>query len=555
MLRPQPLPPIPDDTARIARAAFRKGHPYLRLADELGALFSDETFAALFPSHGQPALAPWRLAFVTILQFAEGLSDRQAADAVRGRIDWKYLLRLGLADAGFDASVLVEFRARLIAGEAEQLLLDTLLAWCRERQLLKARGRQRTDSTQVLAAVRALNRVELVGETVRHALNSLAVAAPAWLAARHQLAWADRSARRADDYHLPTKPEARLALAEAIGRDGAALLAAIHGGDAPAWLRELPAVETLRLVWIQQYVVEGGALRWRVADELPPAARFISSPSDLEAHYAKKRTRAPSGQWVGYKVHLTETCAEGLPPLITHVETTSAPVADGDLTPTIHAALKSKDLLPDVHIVDTGYLDAALLVTSRQEYGVDLLGPTRLDYHWQAREQTGFAVADFRIDGDKQEAICPAGHTSLSWTPAIDKRTNAVIKITFSSRDCGPCPCREHCTRSRKRSPRRTLTVRADAAYHALQQARERFGTQPFAAEYARRAGIEGTISRGLRRCGLRRARYIGLAKTALQHCLTAASINFLRIGEWLSDAPRARTRHSPYARLAAALA
>ncbi len=161
MLRPQPLPPIPDDTARIARAAFRKGHPYLRLADEVGALFTDETFAALFPSHGQPALAPWRLAFVTLLQFAEGLADRQAADAVRARLDWKYVLRLDLDDAGFDASVLSEFRTRLVAGAAESLLLETLLAWCRERQLIKARGRQRTDSTQVLAAVRALNRVEL----------------------------------------------------------------------------------------------------------------------------------------------------------------------------------------------------------------------------------------------------------------------------------------------------------------------------------------------------------------------------------------------------------
>jgi hypothetical protein len=170
---------------------------------------------------------------------------------VRGRIDWQYLLRLKLADAGFDASVLVEFRARLIAGEAEQLLLDTLLAWCRERLLLKARGRQRTDSTQVLAAVRALNRVELVGETVRHALNSLAVAAPTWLAAQHQPAWADRYARRADDYHLPTRPEERLASAEATGRDGAALLAAIHDRAAPLWLREVPAVETLRRVWIQ----------------------------------------------------------------------------------------------------------------------------------------------------------------------------------------------------------------------------------------------------------------------------------------------------------------
>lgn len=380
-----------------------------------------------------------------------------------------------MADAVFDASVLVEFRARLLAGEAEQLLPDTLLAWCRERQLLKARGRQRTDSTQVLAAARALNRVELVGETVRHELNSLAVAALAWLAAQHRPAWADRSARRADDDHLPTKPEERLALAEAIGGDGAALLTAIHGSDAPAWLREVPAVETLRLVWIQQYVVEGGALRWRAADELPPAARLISSPYDLEAHDAKKRTTT----WVGYKVHLTETCEEGLPLLITHVETTSAPTADGDLTPAIHAALKGKGLLPGVHIVDSGYLDAALLVTSRQEDGVDLLGPTRLDDHWQAREQTGFAVTDFQIDWDKQEATYPADRASLSWTPAVDKRTNAVIKIKFSSRDCDPCPFRAQCTRSRERSPRRTLTVRADAAYHALPQARERFGTQP----------------------------------------------------------------------------
>jgi transposase len=290
MLRPQPLPPIPADTARVARAAFPKGQIHLRLADELGTLFTDEAFATLFPSHGQPALAPWRLALVTILQFAEGLSDRQAADAVRGRIDWKYLLRLELADAGFDASVLVEFRARLIAGEAEQLLLETLLAWCRERQLLKARGRQRTDSTQVLAAVRALNRVELVGETLRHALNSLAVAVPDWLMAHSLPAWADRYARRADDYRLPKKAEERQELAEATGHDGAALLAAVYSDTAPAWLRELPAVETLRQVWIQQYVAEGEALRWRAADELPPAARFISSPYDLEARYAKKRT-------------------------------------------------------------------------------------------------------------------------------------------------------------------------------------------------------------------------------------------------------------------------
>jgi transposase len=180
MLRPMPIEPIPPDTARVARAAFPKGNRYLRVADELDSLFTDEVFLALFPPHGQPALPPWRLALVTILQFAEGLSDRQAANAVRGRTDWKYVLRLELTDPGFDGSVLSAFRTRLIAGAAEYRLLETLLTWCRDRQLVKARGRQRTDSTHVLAAVRALNRIEVVGETLRHALNTLAVVAPEW---------------------------------------------------------------------------------------------------------------------------------------------------------------------------------------------------------------------------------------------------------------------------------------------------------------------------------------------------------------------------------------
>jgi transposase len=183
MLRPMPIEPVPPETARIAHAAFPKGHRYLRLADELDTLFTDEAFGTLFPTHGQPACPPWRLALVTILQFAEGLSDRQAAHAVRSRIDWKYVLRLELTDPGFDASVLSEFRTRLLAGSAEFLLFDRLLTWCRDRRLVKARGRQRTDSTHILAAVRALNRIEVVGETMRHALNTLAVAAPEWLRA------------------------------------------------------------------------------------------------------------------------------------------------------------------------------------------------------------------------------------------------------------------------------------------------------------------------------------------------------------------------------------
>jgi transposase len=181
---PQPVPPVPDDTARIARAAFPRGNPYLLLRDRLGPVFDDAGFADLYPRRGQPGYTPWRLALVTLLQFREGLSDRQAAEAVRARIDWKYLLALDLADAGFDYTVLCEFRARLLAGGAAERLLARMLDVAHEAGLIKARGRQRTDSTHVLAAVRALNRLELVAETLRAALNAIAGVAPDWLRAR-----------------------------------------------------------------------------------------------------------------------------------------------------------------------------------------------------------------------------------------------------------------------------------------------------------------------------------------------------------------------------------
>src|SRR5215216_5449016 len=136
-LHPQATYPIPEDTQRVARAAFPRGNIYMQVADRLGTLYHDTQFAALFPTRGQPAEAPARLALVTVLQFIEGLSDRRAADAVRGRIDWKYALGLALTDAGFDHTVLSEFRTRLVKGRAEQGLLDTLLERVQEAGLLK----------------------------------------------------------------------------------------------------------------------------------------------------------------------------------------------------------------------------------------------------------------------------------------------------------------------------------------------------------------------------------------------------------------------------------
>jgi len=217
------------------------------------------------------------------------------------------------------------------------------------------------------------------------------------------------------------------------------------------------------------------------------------------------------------------------------------------VTPIIHAHLKDKDLLPRLHIVDSGFLDAALLAESQRDYAVDLCGPTRVAQAWQTRADEGFAAQDFQIDWEREHARCPQGHTSISWTPALDNRTNEVIKITFSIKDCVPCPCRAQCTRSAKKYPRRTITVRRQEAYMALQAARAREQTEDFTQEYARRAGIEGTLSRGLRTCELRRTRYIGLARVHLGHILTAAALNFLRLGEWIADVPRAKTRTSAF--------
>src|ERR1041385_7647785 len=180
-LKPMAIPPVPPETARVARAAFPKGNLYLKLRERIGTIIHDEDFVALFAKDGAPGLPPWRLALVTLLQFHEQLSDRQAADAVRARIDWKYVLSLELTDAGFDFSVLSEFRARLLKGKAEERFLEKLLACCRTLGFVKARGQQRTDSTHVIAAVRYLNRLELVGETLRAALNDLAERAPDWL--------------------------------------------------------------------------------------------------------------------------------------------------------------------------------------------------------------------------------------------------------------------------------------------------------------------------------------------------------------------------------------
>jgi transposase len=245
-LKPSPIPPIPAVTACVARAAFPHGNVVMQLRDALGTIYTDEAFADLFPTHGQPAEAPWRLALVSVFQFMEGLTDRQAADAVRDRLAWKYALSLELTDVGFDHTVLSEFRSRLVKGGAEQRLLDLLLERCREGGWLKAGGRQRTDSTHVLAKIRALNRTLRVAQTMVYVLNVLSEVAPDWIVAHVPAEWVERYGKRLEEERLPKEEQERQQYANRVGADGWMLLNALQAAATPDWMKTLPAVTTLR---------------------------------------------------------------------------------------------------------------------------------------------------------------------------------------------------------------------------------------------------------------------------------------------------------------------
>jgi transposase len=303
------------------------------------------------------------LALVVVMQYIEGLTDRQAADAVRRCMDWKYALSLDLHDPGFAFTLLHDFRQRLLAYEAGQRFLDTFLATCKTRGWIKARGTQRTDSTHVLAAIRTLHRVECVLEALHDALNQLSAADPTWVQQHVPLDWYTRYGLRADQTRLPKDASKREALAHQIGADGYQLLDGVWAANSVPYLRDLPALEALWRIWLQQYyrctATGFETLRWRTTEEQPPAAVRITSPYELEARYCTKRNT----QWVGYKLHLSETCEPAHPDLITQVMTTPSTTPDCTMGPPIVQALAARDLLPGTHLLDSGYVDADFLVT------------------------------------------------------------------------------------------------------------------------------------------------------------------------------------------------
>ena len=384
--------PEPDPQIAAAIAAKYGGKRPRPLAvlirDRLGEWLHDEDFAAAFGIRGRPGWSPSGLALVTILQRAEKLTDRQAAEAVRTRIDWQYLLGLAFDDPGFDHTVLAEFRGRAADAGLEQVALDALLERLVPEGLVKAGGRQRTDSTHVIAAVAALNRLELAGESVRAALEALAAAHPAWVEQRICVSdFTRRYGTPMTSWRPPVSQSRRDELAIAYARDGYALLEAVYDSSAPAWLRELPAIDVLRRVLLQNYTrnITGGreVIKRREkepeGDGLPRGHLRIASPYDTDARWGVKREEF----WLGYKLHVTETCDDPppctcrpgaaaqrpavggrdhdkdcahlvFPNLITHVATTDATVTDNQMTGAIHDDLAGKNLAPGRHYLRFG---------------------------------------------------------------------------------------------------------------------------------------------------------------------------------------------------------
>lgn len=555
----------------------------VEIRDRMGQWLADEDFAAAFGVRGRPGWSPSRLALVTVLQRAERLTDRLAAEAVRTRIDWKYLLGLAVDDPGFDHTVLSEFRDKVGRAGLEQLTLDALLSRLAADGLVKAGGKQRTDSTHVVAAVAALNRLELAGESVRAAVEALAVAHPDWLAQRICVSdWTARYGTPMTAWRPPASQARQEELAITYARDGFALLEAVHEQTAPAWLRELPAVDVLRQVLLQNYtrtITTGGreVIKRRQkepeGDGLPPGHTRIASPYDTDARWGVKRDTF----WLGYKLHVTETCddqpkcgcpgastgeggtgrgghdksctAATFPNLITHVATTEATVTDNQMTGVIDDALAAKVLAPSRHYLDSGYLSAALVVAEAARHGIALIGPLLADTSAQARAGTGYARADFTIDYDAKTVTCPQGSAAASWTPCTQRGKDAIV-VQFATASCGPCPTKALCTKGKYR----TLTVPPRDLAQAQTAARAEEKTIPFQADYARRAGVEGTMHQAASH-GARRARYRGLPKTRLDHVYMACALNLLRLHAYWTGTPLDRRRTSHLARLELALA
>jgi transposase len=539
----RPATTVPPLTAQVARASNPRGTTAMWIRDRLEGMWNDEDFAVWYPRDGRPGLSPAQLATVCVLQYVLELSDRQAAEAVRCRIDFKYALAMDLADPGFHHSALSDFRERLAEGDRADHLLDLALTRLAAAGLGGGGTTQRTDSTHVLAAVRDLTRLELITEALRAALEELARTAPHTLAGLVDEDWGRRYGRPVRLGKHPTRPKTRIMTA---GRDAYRLLEHLqqHGSG----LGPGPQLQALRQILVQNYHLDtAGRLRWRTAEDggLPPSSRAIVSPYDIQARYAR---RGPTTRWTGYAAHLTETCTPEDINVITDVATTPATTSDARALPGIHTRLRHRGLLPAEHLVDGGYTSLVHVEQAAREHQVTVTGPLPGNPTRQHRRNEGFARDDFHIDFDRRQVTCPQGEVSKGWHgpyPTSSPTAAPLIVAKFTKGQCRPCPVSTQCTTSRESArtvgfpPRELLDLQAKAR---LEQQ-----TPHWQQRYAIRSGVEGTICEFAHGHGMRRCRYRGRPKTHLQHVLTAIAVNVERLSAEQPSPPRPPTAYQAY--------
>ena len=506
---------VPADTAAVGEAILPLDNVYRQVGDHFDALFPPEgDFAAMYDPHGRSALPPLLCALVTVFQMLEQVPDRQAAQFVVSRLDWKYALHLPLAYGGFHFTDLSAFRQRLLAHAQERRLFDQVLERLHGLGLVQARGRMRSDATHVLGLVERLSQLEVVSESLRVALRAVREVAAAWVDQALPASFQDTYGHEQHEYGL-SQAQVRQQLIQA-GRDGFWFLAQVdHQAPAPA--PQLPEVATLRQVLRQQFP-QGP--QEPPARQRPTGQDVIESPHEPEARYGTKRGQG----WLGYKVQVTETCDPHTPHLIVDLEATGALDNDAPQLPAIQDRLAARDLLPAEQQVDQGYMSGEHLVKSAQR-GIDLVGLPLAD----TQGPPGFRQTDFAIDVAAQVARCPAGHTPRVWATKRDPGGGPpYLQIRFPAATCQACPFFGVCTPSRQG---RSLTLHPYRA--ALLARRAEAETDAFRQRLHLRAGIEGTISELVRAHGLRHARYRGLAKLRLQGYFTALAANLKRLARW----------------------
>lgn len=516
---PKPFPrEIPEETRRIVESWLNEKSLFAFLGQHVDEIIKDADFAELYASSGRPGVNSVVLTLVTVFQFLEDLPDRAAAEQVRSRMDWKYVLRQELTWAGFNYSDLCNFRKRLVENEQEGLLFEKVLVYLKSKGFIKKKGKQRTDATHVLGQIRSMSRLELVLETMRVALSAVVSADAKWFLENLPASYSERYQEKRYDYRM--KREEIDQLMKQAGQDGRCLLEQL---EQMPQLVDLEQVQLLKRVLAEQFLdatacevminpdadCDGGTSQSKPKDK----SDTIQSPHEPDARYAKKRGKG----WQGYKVQVTDSADEEAAHFIIDIQVTPANESDHQALDDIQDRLAARDLSPDKHYVDQAYMSGEHLASSR-EHDIDLRGYVQANASSKAE---GFRLQDFDIDIQNESATCPAGKHSVRWSPVSD--TKGVAYRASFGEQCRDCPFfnAEHCTSN---PSGRRLDI---SRYHdELQKRRHEMQDPDFKTDMHTRHGIEGTLSELVRTHGLRQARYRGQTKMQFQAYFTAVAFN-----------------------------